>query len=826
MCAAWLWTMLATVQATELYHTNRTFTPVTINVQGNPPLVYQLYTETGKFTDIVKGTNITINTNETCAIEKQVALPVCYGSAEDAWNAALAYNGTTSNYPGKTFDNVGWVRGTKLYMGKWGAYLWTLQNRIVFRSSETNWWKMTANGVPVAITNVMVGSLGYYPPMTDVVDVGPHLDAATNNFPGANQSESKEFRVDISNVFYQLSIPDIWITPRYAARCVGGSNVQYAVTGTNIPQGVTWTIIPSGLGATIQTNADWHNAEVTPGNVATNYKVRATSKDNTNFYDQVDLTVCKVDIVESNIYIVVINTTTLHLTADSSANVQWEFAPPVPGGAFIIGSPFGTSVVLNAGSVPTNYTVRASAFDLTTCYDTCTVVVLKVELEKCDPSFLPQGGANDNTTTIRAMVLPSTVKGKFKFTLFDVSDEKGYCMNAPWSWLDWGEDSDTWKDYQFPRQNGFTISGADSNIAETVTSDLPEATVTIKSYDYGSFGKIKSEFTTQDGSFTRLATEANGTNQYTKLPADGNNNDIADAWSGDTGPGSSQGAIDDLDNSPAGDGVPGDHLSRYQEYRGFIVQGAHVRTDPVQKDVFCRNHNIPAAGLSGWLTTENLGAPVHAIRYDEWNYDDMRRINPMTESYALDPERQTAVKVEDVEDWRGVLGSTLSELWGAAGFPTNELSVPNNLIFCVIDVAQIRTNGTGLTWAITPSTNTIEVFSTDGYQTNGGAIKIDDEIILYSSKTNNAFIGCTRGAMGTTAASHDSGTDVMNFANADEVIQMVFGHEAGHVVGLEDFYGPDNNHIMNGRLGAGAYLNNGYWSTYAPALPGRFRVKP
>ena len=257
-----------------------------------------------KLTNIVKGAAVQLDMTNTCAIEKQVAMPICYGSAEGAWNAALVYpNGTTSNYPGKIFDNVGWVRGTKLAHGEWGAYLWVIQNKIAFQSSTSTWWRVSTNGFPVAITNVMVGSLGDYQAMSNVVDVGPHLDATTN-YPGANQSDTKEYRVDISNVYYQLSIPDIWITPRFAVTCIGGSNVQYTVTGTNIPQGVTWSLIPdlSGSGgATIPSSNAWQ-AAVAPGNVATNYKVRATSKDNTNFYtnfyDQVSLTVLKVDITD------------------------------------------------------------------------------------------------------------------------------------------------------------------------------------------------------------------------------------------------------------------------------------------------------------------------------------------------------------------------------------------------------------------------------------------------------------------------------------------------------------------------------------------------
>lgn len=281
----------------EVYHINRTFTPVEFNLQGVPP-VDLLNQESEKLTDTVRGDPVVIDSNGTYAIEQQMAIALGYDTAEAAWNAAIIYQGTPSNYPGKIFDNVGWVRGTKSVQGDWGAYLWVLQNRIAFQSSTSVWWKASSNGVPVMITNVIVGSLGNYAPMSNVVDIGPHLDAATNNFPGANQSESREFYVDITNVFYQLSIPDIFITPKYAVRCINGSNVQYTVAGTNIPNGVTWTIIPSGVGAEIYPSNDWHFAGVTPGDVATNYKVRATSVDNTNFYDEANLVVAEGDIME------------------------------------------------------------------------------------------------------------------------------------------------------------------------------------------------------------------------------------------------------------------------------------------------------------------------------------------------------------------------------------------------------------------------------------------------------------------------------------------------------------------------------------------------
>jgi len=294
---AGFWGMVVSVEAqTPYYHLDRSFSAVEFDIQGIPAEVL-LSQESDKLTDIVRGQPVITNMSETYAIEKQAAIPICYDSAQAAWNAAVAYNGTSSNYPGKTFDNVGWVRGTKNTGSDWGAYLWVLQNRIAFQSS-TSYWYILTNNLPVAITNVMVGSLGDYGPVSNVVDIGPVIPT---NYFGANVSDVGTYQVDITNVFYEVVIPDIWITPRDMGVALGNTNpVQFTVTGTNIPNGVDWTITPDGLtsGAVIQVSNDWHYAGVMPGNVATNYKIRATSVDNTNFYDEVNLYICEVKSVD------------------------------------------------------------------------------------------------------------------------------------------------------------------------------------------------------------------------------------------------------------------------------------------------------------------------------------------------------------------------------------------------------------------------------------------------------------------------------------------------------------------------------------------------
>lgn len=368
-------------QEAQYYHFNRSFKSAESNIQENLPMDLP-NGETAEPSDIVKGEPVKIDTNGTYAIERQ-AVVFGYQSSGDAWNSAVNfYNGPEQRRPGKIFDNVGWIRNVKSANGKWGAYLWTLQNRIAFRSSATNLWEVKP-GVRVPIIKVIAGSLGDYPPMTNVVDIGPDISTVTNTMPGMDDGDEGIFQVDLTNVYYQLEIPIVRIKPRKVTAAADDTNlVQFTATGTNIPNGVTWAINPAAVagGAMLRAAGDWHWVDVAPGNAATNYKVRATSVDNTNFYDEAKLDVLKVDIVESNVYCGVSNTAVLHLTPDSNAKVKWEITPEVQNGAYIKDGDSGTSIVINAGSIPTNYTVRAHAVDLAECHDTCTVTVLKVDL--------------------------------------------------------------------------------------------------------------------------------------------------------------------------------------------------------------------------------------------------------------------------------------------------------------------------------------------------------------------------------------------------------------------------------------------------------------
>ena len=183
-----------------LYHTNRHFTVDTFNYGDLPADLFTAITT--QRTAIVRGTNVIIDTNGVSVVESE-GIALGYPSANSAWTAATGAMGIVKTYTNQTRDHVGWVRGTRSAYGEWCAYLWKAENHLAFKSSATNVWQVT-NGVWAIVSNVLVGSLGNYLPMSNVVDVGPTLPT---NSPGADQWDEGDYGVDITNVYYLLKVP-------------------------------------------------------------------------------------------------------------------------------------------------------------------------------------------------------------------------------------------------------------------------------------------------------------------------------------------------------------------------------------------------------------------------------------------------------------------------------------------------------------------------------------------------------------------------------------------------------------------------------------------
>ena len=77
-------------------------------------------------------------------------------------------------------------------------------------------------------------------------------------------------------------------------------------------------------------------------------------------------------------------------------------------------------------------------------------------------------------------------------------------------------------------------------------------------------------------------------------------------------------------------------------------------------------------------------------------------------------------------------------------------------------VPEVVIGTTSLTADINISDTTITVASTKGFPNEYGLLKIDDEIITYTSKTDTTFSGCIRGFSGISGLSSDISLDNTN----------------------------------------------------------------
>jgi hypothetical protein len=81
-------------------------------------------------------------------------------------------------------------------------------------------------------------------------------------------------------------------------------------------------------------------------------------------------------------------------------------------------------------------------------------------------------------------------------------------------------------------------------------------------------------------------------------------------------------------------------------------------------------------------------------------------------------------------------------------------------LYSPVDAFSTRPLETTATQQILAGDTTVSVATTDGFAAYYGILSIDDELIVYTSKTAMQFTGCQRGAFGTTAAQHAEGVTV------------------------------------------------------------------
>lgn len=167
--------------------------------------------------------------------------------------------------------------------------------------------------------------------------------------------------------------------------------------------------------------------------------------------------------------------------------------------------------------------------------------------------------------------------GTFYVTLENVSQQPGYCVNAP-SREEAGNDPD------LKLKEGDNLMLYDDASGQS-EEDSNEQSVTIESYDFGSYGRLRVDVVVNDGTSLKAHLEDDPGKDYLDLPRDDNNNHIADSWEKEKGVEELPAKWDEADQ-PAGQSTLGDGISLYEKYRGFVVKGYHQRLDPHKKHVF------------------------------------------------------------------------------------------------------------------------------------------------------------------------------------------------------------------------------------------------
>ena len=220
----------------------------------------------------------------------------------------------------------------------------------------------------------------------------------------------------------------------------------------------------------------------------------------------------------------------------------------------------------------------------------------------------PKRGDENNTLefTVTVSDLPG-VEGKFRFTLFDVTREKGWAVNA-------GDREDDALDLRFVEddENFLAPKESDDGWVLEANRTLEEATIRIEADDYGAWGRLRCEVNTGGWWFPCVSMAGK---RYITIPYDEDQNKIADFWEEQKG--ISGDATADADKTPEGR-ESGDGFSNYEEYRGFQIQGLWRDTEPTEKDLFVHNASNREEITSSVREFETKSSlTVHEINEDE-----------------------------------------------------------------------------------------------------------------------------------------------------------------------------------------------------------------
>ncbi|MFN3649569.1 MAG: hypothetical protein ACK47B_08285 [Armatimonadota bacterium] len=268
-------------------------------------------------------------------------------------------------------------------------------------------------------------------------------------------------------------------------------------------------------------------------------------------------------------------------------------------------------------------------------------------LKPVSPRWMPEPDA-----AIKAAVVPkrkNQAPAPVRFVLEEITREPGTCLNSP--------ETDTAPDLEFDPLGSPTafdepeLVGEASYVMQT-EDPVTAATALVRARDYGAWGKLRAEAYV-DGGWKPIPVEGSRLG-YLTLPYDRNENKISDQWE-KKNKAKGKPATWDEETQPRLDGVPGDGLSLYEEYRGLRVKGKHTRLSPKLKELVVENQIGAQADPGIKLLGAASKLKVYAVNTGELPVS--RQVN--ANSSLARTRDQYGLRLKDVRLAEGTLGGAL-----------------------------------------------------------------------------------------------------------------------------------------------------------------------
>ncbi|WP_147450236.1 hypothetical protein [Corallococcus carmarthensis] len=249
-----------------------------------------------------------------------------------------------------------------------------------------------------------------------------------------------------------------------------------------------------------------------------------------------------------------------------------------------------------------------------------------------NPGELPAAGSFIRVRAALVPLVPTAPDAASEITFFlDSSSIDGIAMNMP---VEGAADSPQDLQFEESKNPGYVVE--DKNKLRTPEGSYSTyAYAMVSSFDYGAYGSIRAVAKLPNGKVIQSVVLAKvyggGTdpelalNEPLRIPRRAENSKIARTWIEMKGA-FGLGDDDDSELLPGGRGhrdpkEGGDGLTLQEEYRGFIINGIHSRTNPDDVDYFLVNRIGTPPGIVDGINrfTNVTGLKVHQLKEAEGN---------------------------------------------------------------------------------------------------------------------------------------------------------------------------------------------------------------